>query len=88
MDLPGERALLVTANRKFFGIYTNKQQLHIFSSTTTELIKKGILVQGACMIDSNETLNQISLLTLKGNIIVYKVINPDSPTIDSVKQDY
>ena len=49
----GEKALLVKANKNFFAIYTNKQLLHIFSSSTTELIKRGILVEGVCMIQSN-----------------------------------
>jgi len=44
MDLQGERSILLTANKNFFALYTNKQQLHVFSSTTTELIKKGIVV--------------------------------------------
>jgi hypothetical protein len=57
LELQGERVLLITGNKNFFGIYTNKQLLHIFSSTTTELIKRGILVEGACMIDQNEYLN-------------------------------
>lgn len=88
MDLQGERCLLLTANRNFFAIYTNKQQLHIFSSTTTELIKKGVVVEGVCMIESNQNNNTIALLTLKGNILVYKVINPDYPTIDSIRLEY
>lgn len=66
LDLQGERVLLMTANRNFFALYTNKQQLHIFSSTTVELVKKGIVLEGACMIESNQDLNQIVLLTLRG----------------------
>jgi len=57
IDLQGERAMLITANKNFFAIYTNKQQLHVFSSTTTELIKKGIVIEGVCMIDSNQEQN-------------------------------
>lgn len=81
----GEKALLVKANRNFFAIYTNKQLLHIFSSSTTELIKRGILIEGGCMIESNQKLNKIALLTLKGQIYIYKVTNPDFPSIDSVQ---
>ena len=81
----GERVLLLTANRNFFAIYTNKQLLHIFSSSTTELIKRGILIEGVCMIESNQESNRISLLTLKGQLIVYDVVNPDVISIDCVK---
>lgn len=88
VDLQGERVLLVTANRNFFALYTNKQQLHIFSSTTVELVKKGIVLEGVCMIESNQDLNQIVVLTLRGNVIVYKVLNPDFPSIDSVRVEY
>ena len=66
MEMAGERVLLVSANKNFFAIYTNKQLLHVFSSSTTELIKRGILVEGVCMIESNQSLNEIALLTLKG----------------------
>ena len=40
------------------------------------------------MIESNSSMNLIALLTLKGKIIVYEVINPDYPSIDSVKIKY
>lgn len=40
------------------------------------------------MIESNQKLNQIVLLTLKGLLLVYKVINPDYPSIDSVRLEY
>lgn len=71
LELQGERVLLVTANRNFFSIYTNKQQMHTFSSTTMELIKKGIVIEGVCMIECNQLQNQIAVLTLKGTIFVY-----------------
>lgn len=74
----------MTANRNFFALYTNKQQLHIFSSTTVELVKKGIVLEGACMIESNQDINEIVLLTLRGQIYVYKVQNPDFLSSDSV----
>lgn len=32
LDLNGERVVLVTGNRNFFVLYTNKQLLHVFSS--------------------------------------------------------
>ena len=35
MERAGERVLLVGANRSFFVLYTNKQQMHVFSSTST-----------------------------------------------------
>ena len=66
MDLNGERVVLVSANRNFFAIYTNKQLLHVFSSATIELIKRGILIEGVCMIQENLNLNQLALLTFKG----------------------
>ena len=62
--------------------------MHVFSSSTTELLKRGIVVEGVCMIESNSSMNLIALLTLKGKIIVYEVINPDYPSIDSVKIKY
>ena len=77
--------ILVSANRNFFALYTNKQLLHVFSSSTTELLKRGIIVEGVCMIESNSAKNLLALLTLKGKIIIYEVINPDYPSIDSVK---
>lgn len=67
----GEKVLLITANRNFFAFYTNKQLLHVFSSSTTELIKRGILLEGVCMIESNQSINRIILLTIKGMIYVY-----------------
>lgn len=81
----GEKAVLVKANKKFFAIYTNKQLLHLFSSSTTQLIKRGILVEGVCMIQSNQNINKLALLTIKGQIYIYKIYNPDSPSSDSVK---
>jgi len=62
--------------------------MHVFSSTSTELIKKGIVIEGVCMIQTNEANNQIVVLTLKGAILVYKVINPDFPSIDSVRLEF
>lgn len=85
LDLLGERVVLMTANQRFFAMYTNKQQLHVFSSTTTELICKGLIVQGGCMIESNETLNQILILTLKGTIQVYQVDQIDQPQLNAVQ---
>ena len=71
--------LLLVANRRFFAIYSNKQQLHVFSSSTTELIKKGVVIEGVCMMAHDEAQNLIGLLTLKGTILVYRVLNPDYP---------
>lgn len=85
MEMSGERVMLVAANKHFFAIYTNKQLLHVFSSTTTELIKRGILIEGVCMIDTNADRNEIVLLALKGRIIVYRIQNPDYPSIDSLQ---
>ena len=87
MELAGERVLLVGANRSFFVLYTNKQQMHVFSSTSTELIKRGIVVEGVCMLHTIEATKQIVVLTLKGNILVYKVLT-DFPTIDSVRLEH
>ena len=75
LDLNGERLVLVTGNKNFFVIYTNKQLLHIFSSSTVQLIKRGILIEGVCMIQHNEQLNKLILLTFKGQIIVYDIID-------------
>lgn len=88
LEMQGERVLLMTANRNFFALYTNKQQLHVFSSTTVELIKKGVVLEGVCMIESNQKLNLMALLTLRGKIFVYKVVNPDYPSIDSLRLQY
>lgn len=86
MDLNGERVVLVTGNRNFFAIYTNKQLLHIFSSSTVQLIKRGILIEGVCMIQHNQNLRKLVLLTFKGQILVYDVIDSTSSHInDEIK---
>jgi hypothetical protein len=53
-----------------------------------ELIKKGIVIEGACMIESSQTQNLVALLTLRGTILIYRVLNPDYPNIDSVRLEY
>jgi hypothetical protein len=73
----GERVLLMSANKNYFALYTNKQLLHVFSSSTTEVIKRGILIEGVCMMDSNHHNDTIALLTLKGTVIVYQVKSPE-----------
>jgi hypothetical protein len=83
LEMNGERVLLLTANTNFFALYTNKQLLHVFSSNTTELIKRGILLEGVCMITSNQ--ERIALLTLKGIVHVYEVVNPNIQSIDCVR---
>lgn len=88
LEMNGERVLLLTANPNFFALYTNKQLLHVFSSSTTELIKRGILLEGVCMISSNTSNNRIALLTLKGVVHIYEVVNPDIQSIDGVKPLY
>lgn len=40
------------------------------------------------MMAQNQEDNLIALLNLKGNILVYKVISPDYPTINSVAHQY
>lgn len=40
------------------------------------------------MIAQNESQNLIALLTMKGTIMVYKILNPDFPTINSLKLEY
>jgi hypothetical protein len=85
LEMNGERVLLITANRNFFALYTNRQNLHLFSSSTTELIKRGILLEGVCMITSNATNNRIAMVTLKGLLHVYQVVNPDIQSMDCVK---
>lgn len=52
-ELPGERLTLVTGNERFFVLYTNRQQVHVFSSTTFELIQRGLLIEGGCMLAEN-----------------------------------
>jgi hypothetical protein len=81
----GEKAVLVKANKNFFAIYTNKQLLHIFSSSTTQLIRRGILVEGVCMIQSNQNLNKLALLTIKGQVIIYKIAGQDGSIGDPVR---
>lgn len=49
-ELPGERLVLVTGNENFFCFYTNRQQLHVFSSASLELIQRGIVIEGVCMM--------------------------------------
>lgn len=84
LELQGERVLLLTANSNFFSLYTNKQQLHVFSSNTTELIQRGLVIEGVCMMAQNQENNLLGLLNLKGNVLVYKVVSPDYPSINSV----
>ena len=49
-ELPGERLVLVTGNENFFCFYTNRQQLHVFSSASLELIQRGIVIEGVCLM--------------------------------------
>lgn len=86
IELNGEKVLLMTANKDFYALYTNKQQLHIFSSSTTEVIKRGILLEGVCMIQTNQSLRQLAMLTMKGNIYVFEVNNPDYTVQETVKK--
>lgn len=72
-ELPGERLTLVAGNEKFFVIYTNRQQVHVFSSTTFELIQRGQLIEGGCMLAENGETSQFAVVTLRGVIHVYKV---------------
>jgi len=51
--MPGERVLLISANRNFFALYTNKQNLHLFSAASCDLIKKDLFIEGVCMMVSN-----------------------------------
>jgi hypothetical protein len=51
IELVGERVALISANKLFFAIYSNKQLLHVFSTNTIEIIKRGLLVEGACLIE-------------------------------------
>ena len=76
----------MTANKDFYALYTNKQQLHIFSSSTTEVIKRGILLEGVCMIQTNQSLRQLAMLTMKGGIYVFEVNNPDYTVQETVKK--
>lgn len=78
MELPGERVLLVSGNRNFLAIYTNKQLLHIFSSSSTDLIKRGILIEGVCMMAQNQKLNKLAFLTFKGKIVIYSIKEKES----------
>ena len=86
IELNGEKVLLMTANKDFYALYTNKQQLHIFSSSTTEVIKRGILLEGVCMIQTNQSLRQLAMLTMKGGIYVFEVNNPDYTVQETVKK--
>ena len=61
--------------------------MHVFSSTSTELIKRGIVIEGVCMLHTCEATKQIVVLTLKGSVFVYKVLT-DFPTIDSVRLEH
>ena len=51
IELIGERVALICANKSFFAIYSNKHLLHVFSTNTIEIIKRGLLVEGACLIE-------------------------------------
>jgi len=77
--MPGERVVLVSGNRNFFAVYTNRQNLHIFSATSCELLKKGLFIEGICMMVANEKTNQLALLSIRGAILVYQIVNPDFP---------
>lgn len=50
MDFIQERVALVVANRMFFALYTNRQQLHLFSATTCQQLVRGVLIEGVCMV--------------------------------------
>ncbi len=56
IELVGERLALICANKLFFAIYSNKQLLHVFSTNTIEIIKRGLLIEGACLIEQNMNL--------------------------------
>jgi hypothetical protein len=51
IELVGERLALICANKLFFAIYSNKQLLHVFSTNTIEIVKRGLLIEGACLIE-------------------------------------
>ena len=40
------------------------------------------------MIESSQSQNLVALLTLRGTIYIYRVLNPDYPNIDSVRLEY
>jgi hypothetical protein len=40
------------------------------------------------MIESSQSQNLVALLTLRGKIYIYRVLNPDYPNIDSVRLEY
>ena len=40
-------------------------------------------MEGVCMLDSNNESEYLVAVTLKGSITVYKVKNPDQPSIET-----
>lgn len=74
--------ILSTHNSKFFSLYTNEGQLQIYSSRTFRQLKSGLIIEGVCMIDSNEDIQVLVLLTLKSVVKFYKVKSTDISTVD------
>jgi hypothetical protein len=69
--------ILTTGNSAFFVLYTSDGQLNIFSSRGLKQIKGGLMIEGICMIESNEETLTMAVVSLKGVITLYKVKSPD-----------
>lgn len=56
-------------------MYTSEGQFWLFGSRTLNTLKKGLFMEGICMMDSNEELQLIAMLNMKCSVMVYKVKN-------------
>ncbi len=57
----------------FYAVYTTKQQLAIFSTKLTQCIKSGLQLENVCLLTGNSKCQKLALLTLKGQVQLYKV---------------
>lgn len=64
--LQQQNVVQVIANLNFFCLLSSKEQVYLFSSKTTQLIKAGLSVDGCCKLASNAACMRIGLLTVRG----------------------
>jgi len=69
---------LATANPYFFALCTSQGSLHVYSSRTFMCVAGGIQIEGVCMMESSHESMTLALLTLKGALYLFRVINPDA----------
>ena len=70
---------MVSVNKSFFTLYTQQGQLQIFSTRTTELVTKGLYMDGICFLQSNEKCDMLVAANMKGMVIGYKIKNVNFP---------